>query len=64
MELEFSIGIFEKECYVQFHENPSNRGRDVDVVEGRDRNTNMTKLIFAFIIFPNAHENAVSYMWC
>jgi len=51
MKLEFSRQIFEKYSNIKFHENPSSVSRVVPY-----KRTDMTKLIFAFRNFANAHK--------
>jgi hypothetical protein len=59
MKLEFSRQIFEKKLiYIKFHENPS-RGSRVVPRGKTERQTNMTKLIFAFRNFANEPKNNI-----
>jgi hypothetical protein len=55
-KLELSGQIFEKYTNINFNENPSSVSRVVP--RGRtDEQTNMTKLIVAFLILANALKN-------
>jgi len=64
MNIEFSRQILEKFSDIKFHENPSRGKRSCSVrtngradVRKTDRQTDMTKLIFAFGNFENTPKN-------
>ena len=57
MKLDFSLLIFEKSSNIKFNENPSSGSRVVPWDGQTDRQTEMTKLIFAFCNFANASKD-------
>jgi hypothetical protein len=65
MKLEFSRQIFEKSSNIKFHENTSSESRVVPAdgwTDGRtDRQTDIRKLIVAFLCFAKAPKTPVTY---
>jgi hypothetical protein len=56
MELVFSREIFENCAYIKSHENVSSGSRVVALEQ-----TDMKKLVVAFITFANAPQNKISH---
>jgi len=65
MKLDFSRQIFKKQSNTKFHEKPSIGSRVVPCRHDRrtDGRTDITKLIFAFRNFANAHKNGYSFFF-
>jgi hypothetical protein len=59
MKLVFSRQVFERSSNIKFHENPSSGSRVVPCGQ-TDGQTGMTKLIVAFLSFPNASEVVIN----
>ena len=58
MKIEFSRQIFDEYSNIKFHENPSSW----NVLGACGRQTDMTKLIFAYRNFVDAHKNAQNFL--